>query len=58
MPEKPKNREVPVTELALSLSYQFEALIRLLERKEVLSREELIAEIRAITALETNGKGG
>ena len=46
MAETPKKREVPVTELALSLSYQFEALVQLLERKEVVSREELFTEIR------------
>jgi hypothetical protein len=53
-----KKREVPVSELVLSLSYQFEAIVRLLERKAMLSREELIAEIRVIMALEEKGKRG
>ena len=44
----PKNREVPVTELTLSLSYQFEALIRLLERKGIVSKQELLAEVKRI----------
>ncbi len=42
-----ENQEVPVTELAMSLSYQFEALIRVLEAKGILSRDELLEEIRA-----------
>ena len=47
-------REVPEAEIALSLSYQFEALIRLLERKGVVSRKELLEEIRTITTTRQN----
>ena len=48
MPEESKSKEVRLTELALSLSYQFEALIRVLEAKGVLSRDELLNEIKLI----------
>jgi hypothetical protein len=48
MPEETKNKEVRLTELALSLSYQFEAVIRVLETKGILSRDELLNEIKLI----------
>jgi len=40
--------EVPVTEITLSLSYQFEALVGVLERKGVLSRVEILEEIQTM----------
>jgi len=49
MPQKP-NKPEPVTldELALSNTYQLEAIINVLERKGLLTREEVLEEIKAI----------
>jgi hypothetical protein len=42
--------EVKVEEFMLSFSYQLETLIRVLEAKGVLSREELLAEFNIMLA--------
>lgn len=46
--EAPSKEEVPITELVRSLTFQLESMIRLLERKGLLSREEVLREIRTM----------
>jgi hypothetical protein len=41
-------REVGIPELTLSLAYQLEAIVRILERKGLAAREEVLAEVQAI----------
>jgi len=48
MAEKKKDIEImPVEDLALSNAYQLEALITVLEKKGLLTREEMLEEIEA-----------
>ena len=51
----PKEREtLTVEELALSNAYQLEAMINVLERKGLLNKDEVLAELEIIAA--TKGK--
>jgi hypothetical protein len=43
-----KTKPVLVEQLAMSLAYQMEAIIRLLEQKGVLTRVEIVQEIEKI----------
>jgi hypothetical protein len=51
------NQGVDVSELVLGAAYQLEAIIRLLEMKGVLSREELLKEIKLIRDEQQQGAG-
>lgn len=46
--------EIQLEELILSFSYQLETLIRVLEGKGVLTRDELIAEFQTLLAEKVN----
>ncbi len=55
MPDQPEKREtVSVEDLALSNAYQLEAMINVLERKGLLNKDEVLAELEIIAA--TKGK--
>jgi hypothetical protein len=55
MPNQPEKREtVSVEDLALSNAYQLEAMINVLERKGLLTKAEVLAELEIIAA--TKGK--
>jgi hypothetical protein len=55
MSKDPKERKtVTVEDLALSNAYQLEALINVLERKGILTKDEVLAELEVIAA--TKGK--
>ena len=55
MPDQPEKREaVSVEDLALSNAYQLEAIINVLERKGLLTKDEVLAELEIIAA--TKGK--
>ena len=55
MPHQPEKREtVSVEELALSNAYQLEAMIDVMERKGLLTKDEVLAELEIIAA--TKGK--
>ena len=43
-----EKQEVGVLELAMSTAYQFEALVHVLQLKGVLTREEVLNEVRTI----------
>ncbi len=53
MPDQPEKREtVSVEDLALSNAYQLEAMINVLERKGLLTKAEVLEELRGLS-----GKG-
>ena len=54
MPEKMNRETVTVEQLALSNVYQLEAMINVLERKEILTGKEVLDELEVIVA--TKGK--
>jgi len=54
MPEKMSRETVTVEQLALSNVYQLEAMINVLERKEILTGKEVLDELEVIVA--TKGK--
>ncbi len=55
MPNQPEKREtVSVEDLALSNAYQLEAMINVLERKGLLNKDEVLAELEIIAV--TKGK--
>ena len=55
MPKNPEEREtISVEDLALSNAYQLEAMINVLERKGLLTKDEVLAELEIIAA--TKGK--
>ena len=41
----PEEKEVSIEEIVSTLSWEFEALINILEKKNLLSREEIFGEL-------------
>jgi hypothetical protein len=57
MAEKKTQAEL-VSELAMSTAFQLEAIIRLLERKGMMTRDEILAEVAELTGEQRNKSNG
>jgi hypothetical protein len=58
MEEKPSNKKtVTLEEITVSNMYEIEALIRVLEKKGVLTHEEVLEELKVIKENQSNKLG-
>ena len=48
MPEKPDRETVTVEQIALTNMYQFEALLNVLERKGMITSQEVMEELEIV----------